>query len=116
MSDLTGVKVGDELLLIERYNRSGRAPIVVTVAKVGTKLVHIEVDGGTYTYRIDTGARNDNYGHIYLITREEYEEVQVRDGLENSLRSAGVELRFGVRKFSTAKLRALLAVMEDEAL
>lgn len=116
MNDLTGVKVGDELLLIERYNGPRREPKVVTVAKVGTKLIHIELYGGTHTYRIDTGARNDNYGHTYLLTREEYEEDQARAGLEKDLRSAGVDFRFGTQKFSTAKLRALLAVMEDEAL
>lgn len=117
--DLTGVKAGDELLLVERHNQEARIK-PVTVHRVGRTLIHIlrypdrpETD----TYRIDSGARNDNYGHSHLETREHYEERKVRTGLVERLRDLGVSFGFStVKPLSTAKLRALLEIMEDESL
>lgn len=116
MGDLTGVKVGDELLLVERNNRSGREPKTVTVAKVGTKLVHIlrypkHPDGGTETYRIDTGIRNDNYGHSRLETPEHYADRHERGRLEKALFELGIDTARA--RPTTDQLRALLAVAKD---
>lgn len=120
--DLTGVKAGDELLLVERHNQEARTK-TVTVHRVGRTLIHIlrypdrpETD----TYRIDSGARNDNYGHSQLETRAHFDERQLRTGLHIRLTNLGVSVRMGLvsssSRLSTAKLRALLEIMEDESL
>lgn len=108
MGDLSGVKVGDELLLIESYNRYRPEPRVVTVEKVGRKLIHADAR----TYRISDGVRNDGYGHSLLRTREEHAEIQERAELLSTLRDLGVTFdRFGASaEVATAKLRRLLAL------
>lgn len=109
MGDLSGVRVGDELLLIESYNRYRPEPRVVIVEKVGRKLIH----AGGLTYRIESGVRNDNYGHSHLTTREAYAELQERGRLGEELRGHGITFGLGNAP-STPRLRALLAVMEAE--
>lgn len=106
MGDLSGVKVGDELLVIESYNRYRPEPRVVIVEKVGRKLIH----AGDRTYRISDGHRNDGYGHTSLRTREEHAEIQEHGRLREELRAQGITFGLGNAP-SIPRLRALLAVM-----
>jgi hypothetical protein len=109
MGDLSGVRVGDELLLIESYNRYRPEPRVVAVEKVGRKLIHAD----RRTYRIEDGSRNDNYGHTSLRTREQHAEIQEEQRLREGLRGHGITFGLGNAP-SIPRLRALLAVMEAE--
>jgi hypothetical protein len=119
MTGLDGVKVGDTLLLVQRYGgarEKQQVPQEVTVVKVGTKLLHIPLterdpDGKTLTYRIEDGRRNDNYGHTELWTREAYEAEKSRESVEAALKAHGVEAwRNGPKPI--AVLEALLDVLE----
>jgi hypothetical protein len=109
MGDLTGVKAGDELLLLIKYGgprEKEREPKAVTVYKVGRTLVHIlryegKPEHGTETYKIENGERNDNYGHAVLSTRAAYEEDKKRQAL------------LLAREMPVATLEALLKVLEE---
>jgi hypothetical protein len=122
MPGLEGVKVGDKLLLLTKMGgrrEREQTPEEVTVVKVGTKLVHIPVserspEGKTLAYRIESGVRNDNYGHTQVMTREDYEAEKQRGSLEESLRLHGIEVWRGGPK-PIAVLEELLAVMEKHA-
>ncbi len=114
---LTGIKVGDELMLVDSYNRGG-GPRKVTVTKVGRKLVTVQSNGQEEVFRIDTGYKNDGYHHSFLETPEHYEERQRRGNLMGVLRNLGIEFDFKIRKseLSIDRIQALIAVMEDDSL
>lgn len=115
MSDLKGVKPGDELLLI----RQRQEPQAVTVEKVGRKLIHIprygKPGGETDTFLIATGRRNDNYRHTYLISREDYEARRRRTQLMAALREHGIDFNGSAPERSPETLEALLKVLDADA-
>ncbi|MGW7100444.1 beta barrel domain-containing protein [Streptomyces sp. NPDC054838] len=115
-TSLEGVKPGDELLLVQRYDK-GREPGAVTVHKVGRTLVHIvryqgRPENGTDAYRIEDGRKNDGFGHSYLIRREEYEEGQRLGRLRDALRQRGV--RFEGDAPGPEVLQALLDALDGK--
>jgi hypothetical protein len=116
--DLTGVKVGDELMMTDT-NRS--ADRLVPVIKVGRKLLTVQEGNGRYgegVYRIESGVKNDGYRHRSVETVEHYETRQERARVQKALTDHGLtfERIRQERALSTGKLKALLAVMEDESL
>jgi hypothetical protein len=121
MSNLEGVKVGDELVITSAHRKTqpGEEPRTVTVHKVGRTLVHVlryagHSDKGTDTYRIENGIANDNYGHSELWKPEDWKAEQRREELDEALRKHGVEAwRRGPKP--VAVLEALLDVMERYA-
>lgn len=117
MEDLTGVKVGDELLVVERQ-KFRQEPRRVTVTKVGRKLITVELYEREEVYRIDTSRKNDGYGHSHVETPEHYEYRQRHSNLLGVLKDLGIFFDFGFRRteLSIEKLQALIAVMEDESL
>lgn len=116
VSDLSGVAVGDELLLFGHYDGSGEGRPVVVV-KVGRKLLHVDWPDAKYpspdTYRIDSGRRNDNYGHTYVRTYAQAAAWAERSRLSAALHDAGINFRLG-RTPSLATMRAILAAMESD--
>lgn len=113
MPDLSSVKVGDTLLCVDRNARRGTPPREETVVKVGRTLIHIEAWGDrTLTYRIADGIRNDNYGHSWLMTREQYEDKQERAAYISALSDLGVSFRFASGP-DASKLERILAIMEE---
>ena len=113
--NLEGVKVGDILV----RTGGGVSGEEVPVVKVGRKLLTVQESPGRYgegVYRIENGVKNDNYGHSYLETREAYRARQERNEVLNRVRATGLNFGYVSRELSTAKLRALLAVMEDDSL
>lgn len=120
MGNLTGVKTGDTLMLIEPGRNRNRPARPVQVIKVARKLLTVQESPGSYgesVFRIESGVRNDGYGHSWLLTVAEWDAQEERTRLNGALREAGIEFeRFGSEKLSLARLRALLAVMEDESL
>jgi len=119
MGSLKGLKTGDEVYLVTRYGgrrEKDQTPLTVTIHKVGRTLVHVlrypeRLDLGTETYRIEDGVRNDNYGHSYLITREEYEARKIQSELLEELRKLGVRFDHGRTPESPSVLRAMIAAL-----
>lgn len=114
---MADVKVGDELLLVDRYIENGktqRGSKPVRVHKVGRTLIHIarfegHPEHGTLTYRIETGRPNGDYSTSDLWKPEDWAAEQQRGGLEDVLRLHGIDVR-GHKPI--AVLEALFDVME----
>jgi hypothetical protein len=110
MGDLSGVKVGDVVLLLERYGTSsGRA---VTVTKAGRKLLTIGEGYAAETYRIESGLRNTADPRSLIRTLAQHAEILERAELLGALRDMGITFdRFGASaEVATAKLRRFLAL------
>lgn len=72
-------KVGDRVLIRSNYKAGNGEG---TVVKVGRVLVTIENRWGHKSiYRMDSGAKNDDYGHSRIMTEEEWDQ-QEREGEE----------------------------------
>lgn len=120
MSNLAGVKPGDELLLFVRMGgrrEKEQAPRVVKAHKVGRSLVHILVyenqpDGKTHSYSIEDGFRNDNYRNTELKTRESWEAEKLRDGLRERLRGHG--FTYQGSKHSSETLSKILDLLDAD--
>jgi hypothetical protein len=113
--DLTGVKVGDELVLSGAWGGTRRVPVI----KVARKLLTVQETSGRYgegVYRIESGVKNDGYGHSRVETVEHYEARQERARVQKALGDRGLTFDSFGGELRTAKLRALLAVLEDESL
>lgn len=77
---LAGVKVGDEVVIVDR-NRSGdrRAKVTAIARKYATI--------GGERYALETGVIADNYGHCRAYTAAEWELLQARNALESAAAS-----------------------------
>lgn len=91
-----------------------------TVVKIGRKLIYITYAGSRGgrsgdgdAFRIDTGQRNDDYGHQHIKTIEQAAENQRRGDAIERLRNGGLELTRRV-EISTETLEALVAVLNNE--
>lgn len=121
MASLEGVKVGDTVLYFRKYGgrrEEEQVPQEVTIVKVGRTLVHInkyegKPEYGTETYRIDSGYRNDDYRHTYLMTREAYEAERRREEVSARLKKHGFEYNWRSEKKPVAVLEAVLKVLDD---
>ena len=56
------IAFGDRVL-VTSVNARGRDPEMLAVLRVGPVLVHLSQWGRSESYRLDTGRRNDGYGH-----------------------------------------------------
>ena len=121
MPDMTGVKPGDELLLITKLGGSREReqegqPVIVH--KVARKLLHVHFAdrdpkiSGTTAYRIENGVINDNYGHSVLYTRQQWADEKRRDEITKALREHGVEVWRGEPKPINV-LEAILDILEN---
>jgi len=110
MTDLSEVRVGDELLLFSSSGVS-RKHRTVTVTKVGPERIYAEEFGRTTAYRTGTGVIIDGYGDSYLITPEQHAEKMRRKELMDKL--AGFGINVTILSLSVEKLEALVAVMEE---
>ncbi|MEU9405551.1 hypothetical protein AB0E08_07590 [Streptomyces sp. NPDC048281] len=116
MSLPQNLQKGDPLLLVSDGREEKTAK--VTVARVGRAYVYVVKNGWTYEddtqYDRTTGVAKENVGwKQYLVTPEQYAEMQEREQLLASLQEAGVEI--GHRHQETiplAKLSGLLTVMQ----
>lgn len=107
--------VGQELWRHDvNRERTGRA-MRATVAKVGRSLVTIINEyGQAEVYRIETGRRNDAYGHQWLCTDEQHAEHEARTAAHARLRSLGLEFKFGhAQDHSWATINAACDVLES---
>jgi hypothetical protein len=108
---MTTFEVGQEVYLRSmnesRMRREDDKPPVASIVRVGRKLVFIERYGGEEAYRIESGKRNDDYGHEWLQTFEQWEEEAERAELIVALRDGGLEIRMGGR-VSTDVLREVV--------
>lgn len=113
---LNGVKAGDNLVLVTGNRFRGDEP--VTVSRVGRQYLYISANGKERRERYDrkTGVEVDQRGlQERLLTQAQYEEMTERKSLFMNLLAAGIDVRHEKRaEMSTGKLRALLAVVQDE--
>lgn len=87
----------------------------VEVVKVGTKLVYVEDYGRPVAYRIDTGVRNDAYGHTRIRTVEQFEAEQARRTAVKRLADLGLAPgSFGPVRYSTETLNAVCDLLERD--
>lgn len=118
MPDLTGVKVGDELLLISGIRHV--EPRTVHVEKIGRKLLHIAYERGGYTqqFRIENGRLNNTQysGSSYVITHEAWTESQLRGDLFRMLRVKYGATFQNQSEITTAKAEQILSVLEADCL
>lgn len=119
MADMTGVKVGDTVMLCTSYR--GDSTREVPVIKVGRKLLTVQESPGPFgesVFRIETGHPSNGTHSRWIYTVAEHRERQERTALMGRLTELGIRferIRFE-RDASVARLRALIAVMEDESL
>lgn len=119
MTNLKGVKAGDELIHTSKNwspRHSKAEPKKVFVHKVGTKLVHIlripgSPSSGTIAFRIENGSGSD-YREGSLWKPEDFELEKERPALEDALkRPHRIEVWPG--QIPVPTLKKLLAVMEE---
>lgn len=107
--------VGQEVIV--RNVNEGRGSFRVQTApvtRVGTRLVYIEQYGREYSYRADTGRRNDNYGHSWLQTHGEYMEEKRRAALYERLAEHGMRsYQSDWAGLSSDKIERILAILEE---
>ncbi|KUN18609.1 hypothetical protein AQJ11_32910 [Streptomyces corchorusii] len=91
----------------------------MTVSRVGTKDLYVTLHGHERRerYHRTTGIEEGQHARpARLLTPEQYEERTQRASLFARLLAAGIEVRHGKRAdMPTDKLRALLAVMQDDS-
>lgn len=96
MTELKNVKVGDTLLLFPSH-RSRQGGVLVEVVKVGRTLVYVDTPNARHprrnpdAYRMDTGCRNDEYGHSYVMTHEQVAEQERRTAALAEVKALGLE-------------------------
>lgn len=113
---LNNVKVGDSLIL--STNNRYRGDETVTVSRIGRQYVYVASNGREHRERFHraTGAEDTKYSGGRLYTPEQYEEQALRSSLFEKLQQAGITFEYGVQNtVTTDKLRALLAVMTEDA-
>lgn len=99
------------MVVTDVNDRSGREPRREEVTRVGRKLVYVKEYGREYSYRLEDGTRNDNYGHSHIWTEDEWTERERRVNVTTALREAGLETVGYSWKFDTHTLEEILAVV-----
>ena|SRR6185369_665697 len=89
MSCLKDVKAGDYVMWTSVNHKSRHA----LVASVGRK--YIRIAGDHVGYDKETGRRNDNHGHEYLLTLEEHERRETLSQARQELHGFGVSIVYG---------------------
>jgi hypothetical protein len=101
-------------VLVDGVNLRGRTH-EAEVVKVGRKLVYIEEYGRQIAYRIETGVINDDYGHTWIQTPDQFQEAQDRKVVLDRLRDLGLTAhRFRELSYSTATLKAVCDLLESD--
>lgn len=100
--------VGQEVMISD-MNSPARKGVV---EKVGRTLVHVSGRraGETEAFRLESGRRNDNYGHSSIHTMEAWEERQERSALFTRLRATGITV---AHEIPTGYLRQLVRLGEE---
>lgn len=102
-------------VLVNGVNLRGRTH-EAEVVKVGRKLVYIEEYGRAVAYRIETGVINDDYGHTWIQTPEQFQEQQDRAAVLERLRDLGLSShRFNGLPYSTATLNSVCDLLESDS-
>ncbi|MFE6493394.1 hypothetical protein [Streptomyces sp. NPDC057748] len=114
MRDLTGVKVGDTLILTDSYRRE-YTPREVTVTKVGR--TYLYTTGHRAGFSRTDGVVNDNYGHDRVRTPGQYAADLERAELMRRLHAAGIERRHDTpaRSLGIDAIRRILEIVEGES-
>ena len=116
LMDLTNIKVGDILIcrdVNESKARQQRA-LKFPVTRVGRK--YLVVGGKEYDRK--TGRINDNYGHAWLQTVDEYEAEKTMKNLTDKMYDLKIQLdlsKSGLSNASKIKVfQVLLSAVENE--
>ncbi len=107
--------VGDIAIVRDVNDRGGKEPQRFLVTRVGRTLVYIAVPWGEESYRIDTGRRNDRYGHSWIVTEQEEADAQRLSAALARLRDFGLEpVRYNRTDLPTGLLERVIALIESE--
>lgn len=99
-------------VLIHHWNTRGGRIQEAEVSKVGRKLVYIEEYGRPVAYRIDTGNKNDQYGHSTMYTPEAWAARERRADLDRRLREGGLDRRNGTN-LTDDQVERIVAILES---
>ncbi|MDX3551019.1 hypothetical protein PV729_04400 [Streptomyces europaeiscabiei] len=104
--DLSGVAVGDTLILSDRGQRSE-----VTVTKVGRKYLYV----GQSRFSIETGVAADGYGHSRVRTLAQVAEADRRTSLLSNIKALGLEpTGYGDCTIPTETLERVLSALQGD--
>lgn len=105
--------VGQRVWLYDVNDRANRGPESVVVTKVGRKLVTIEGKYGyTATHRIETGRKNDDYGHTWIKTDDERAADDRREAAVKRMHAHGLRFDYGARRHSTEAIEAICDLLD----
>jgi hypothetical protein len=105
--------VGQKVIVagVNMQNKTHEAEVV----KVGRTLVYIEEYGRQAVYRIDTGVRNDQYGHTWIRTKEQFQADSERAAAIVRLRDLGlVSAGYGALRCTTETLNSVCDLLEKD--
>lgn len=111
------LRLNQEVVLIERYNRYEEGPRRGVITRIGRSLVDITVlnsDGEPSkwkSYRIEDQTINDGWGHNHFMTHEQYEQAQKIKQAVGTLHEHGLERRPG-KRLPDDKLLALAEFLQ----
>lgn len=88
-------------------------PPVVTIAKVGRTLVHVEEYGRLRAYGKDDGVRRDDYRHSWLQTFERYAEGIARSVATERLAALGLVFGLRGRAMTAAQINAIADLIDS---
>lgn len=109
---LPAFTVGEEVIL-DHWAMKRRS--TGTVTKVGPKLVHVaDKHGDVRTYRRETGAINDNYGHSRIYNQQQWADLEAENAANQRLRDLRIRFDHGSRKLSTALKNQIADLVEAD--
>lgn len=115
MRTLYDLKPGDRVQVFISYKRNQpRGGDDGEVVKVGRKLITVKYGWGTTVFRMENGRANDRFGHTYIRTPEQVEEMNRRTDLLSRLKALGLEpVSYPRTEISTDKIEAIVKIMEE---
>jgi hypothetical protein len=113
---LTGVKVGDTLIIPTGRNNEPRE---FDVTRVGRKYLYVMHYGRDWKFEIETGGEVTNYGAaVTARTLEQHADHAARQALMQDLHLAGVDFTYGHKtsqNLTNDHLRAILDIVRPDA-
>lgn len=114
---LTGVKVGDTLIIQSRWKSE---PTEFEVVRVGRKYLYVIQYGREWQFVIETGHEVTNYGAaVTARTTAQYAAHTEREALMTELGKVGIRFEYGQKlrqEVTCDQLRAILAIVRPDDL
>lgn len=112
MSDLSGVKKGDTVIVHSMNRRT--PPVEGLVEKAGPKLLHVRYRSSVETFRRENGRKNDGYGHTWINTPEQHEVAKRRSSALKTINASGLYFKLSADSWSLDRLEALAEFLRTQ--